>query len=97
MHPNAFGYAYVANLFIDAINAKFEADIEPVDLYPFVFGTSAASAAAVASGKAAGDYTGFVFTREARRNLLLSLGVPKWIVDGKPAPKPHRPRRGGKG
>ncbi len=97
VHPTAFGYAYIANLFIDAINAKFEADIEPVDLYPFVFGTSAASSAVVASGKAADDYTGFVFTREARRNLLLSLGVPKWIVDGKPAPKPHRPRRGGKG
>jgi hypothetical protein len=35
----AFGYAYIANLFIDAINAKFGGDIEPV-IYPLVFGTN---------------------------------------------------------
>jgi lysophospholipase L1-like esterase len=87
VHPTPFGYAYVANLFIDAINAKFSGEIPLVDLYPFVFGT-----------KAAKQYTDFVFTNEARRNLLLSLGVPKWIVDGQPAPgNPRRPRRGGKG
>jgi lysophospholipase L1-like esterase len=91
VHPTPFGYAYVANLFIDAINAKFGGDIPPVNLFPFVFGTNKAA-------KAAGEDAGFVFTEAARRNLLLSLGVPKWIVDGQPAPgKPHRPRRGGKG
>ncbi|HET9768913.1 MAG TPA: SGNH/GDSL hydrolase family protein, partial [Thermoanaerobaculia bacterium] len=40
VHPTAFGYAYIANLFIDAINARFGGNIEPVDLYPFVFGTN---------------------------------------------------------
>ena len=88
VHPTAFGYALIANQFIDAINAKFGGDIPLVDLFPFVFGTN----------KAVGGDVGFVFTDGARRSLLLSLGVPKWIVDGQPAPgKPHRPRRGGKG
>lgn len=91
VHPTAFGYAYIANQFIDAINAKFGGEIPQVDLFPFVFGISKAA-------KAAGGDAGFVFTDAARRNLLLSLGVPQWIVDGQPAPgKPHRPRRGGKG
>ena len=98
VHPTAFGYAFVANLFVDAINAKFGGDIEEVDLYPFVFGTAASSSTASVTGKGLTDnLTGFVFTAEARRSLLLSLGVPQWIVDGTPAPKPHRPRRGGKG
>lgn len=88
VHPTAFGYAFIANQFIDAINAKFGGDIPLVDLFPFVFGTNKAA-------KAAGGDVGFVFTDGARRSLLLSLGVPKWIVDGQPAPgKPHRPRRG---
>ena len=38
VHPTAFGYAFIANAFIDSINAKFGASIEPVDLYPYVFG-----------------------------------------------------------
>jgi lysophospholipase L1-like esterase len=88
VHPTAFGYAYIANLFIDAINARFEAEIPLVDLFPFVFGTN----------KAGAD-PGFVFTEAARRSLLKSLGVPQWVVDGQPAPanKPRRPRRGGRG
>ena len=96
VHPGAFGYAYVANLFIDAINAKFGGDIPEVDLLPFVFGTQSTTAAVTVSsiGKAADPLTGFVFTNEARRNLLLSLGVPKWIVDGQPAPRPRHPRHG---
>ncbi|HEX9942503.1 MAG TPA: SGNH/GDSL hydrolase family protein [Thermoanaerobaculia bacterium] len=99
VHPTAFGYAYIANLFIDAINEKFGGEIPLVDLYPFVFGTSTAAVTAAATAplggdKAAGEYTDFVFTQEARRSLLLSLGVPKWVVDGT---KPPRHRRGGKG
>jgi lysophospholipase L1-like esterase len=96
VHPTPFGYAYVANQFIDAINAKFGGEIPLVNLLPFVFGTQSATLSV--TGKAAGADAGFVFTEAARRSLLLSLGVPKWIVDGQPAPgKPHRPRRGGKG
>ena len=99
VHPTAFGYGYVANLFIDAINAKFGGDIPPVDLRPFVFGTQSTTVTASSTGKAAGQLTDFIFTNEARRNLLLSLGVPKWIVDNEPAPgtKPHHPRGRGKG
>ncbi|HKI01694.1 MAG TPA: SGNH/GDSL hydrolase family protein [Thermoanaerobaculia bacterium] len=98
VHPTAFGYAYIANLFIDAINDKFGTDVEPVNLFPFVFGTASATAALQLDSAAAGNVWGvpFVFTSEARRNLLQSLGVPKSIVDGdtKPAPRPRRPRRG---
>ena len=105
VHPTAFGYAYIANLFIEAINDKFGNDIEPINLYPFVFGTPAASTAAVSSNAAIDEsvtqFTDFVFTGEARRNLLLMLGVPKWIVDGtqpdgaKPPRKPRRTRNNG--
>jgi lysophospholipase L1-like esterase len=100
VHPNAFGYAYVANLFIEAINDKFGGDVPLVNLLPFVFGTQSTTATLTASaGKAAGPLTGFVFTDAARRNLLLSLGVPQWIVDGQAAPggKPHRRHRRGRG
>jgi len=38
VHPTPFGYAYIANAFIDAINAKFNAKIAPVNLYPFISG-----------------------------------------------------------
>jgi hypothetical protein len=96
VHPTALGYAYIANQFIDSINFSFGADIPEVDLYPFVFGPLPNQTAAVTggSGKAAVDnkFTSFVFTPEARRNLLLSVGVPKWIVDGtKPPRKPRHP------
>jgi lysophospholipase L1-like esterase len=98
VHPTPFGYAYIANLFIDAINAKFGTDVEPVNLFPFVFGASS-SAASTAQSVFDGSEAGppFVLTREGGRNVLLSLGVPKSIVDGTPAPKPRKPGRHGKG
>jgi len=94
VHPTAFGYAYIANLFIDSINATYGGDIPEVDLYPFVFGPLPSATAAIATGKASsGDFTQYVFTPEARRNLLLSLSVPKWIVEGtKPPRRPRHPR-----
>jgi lysophospholipase L1-like esterase len=94
VHPTPFGYAYIANLFIDAINATYGGDIPEVDLYPFVFGPLPSATAAISSDKASsGDFTSYVFTPEARRSLLLSLNVPKWIVDGtKPPRKPRHPR-----
>jgi lysophospholipase L1-like esterase len=94
VHPTAFGYAYIANQFIDAINAKFGGDIPLVDLYPFVFGplpkhgTKAAKAPLVGEGA----MIDFVLTNDVRTGLLQMLGVPKWIVDGTPAPRPRRPR-----
>src|SRR6202035_3443947 len=41
VHPTPFGYAFVANAFIDAINAKFGAQIPEADLSPFMFGPPA--------------------------------------------------------
>jgi lysophospholipase L1-like esterase len=96
VHPTAFGYAYIANLFIDAINTTYGGSIPEVDLYPFIFGPLPNQTAALASpltGKAIPQATGFVFTPEARRTLLQSLNLPKWIVDGtKPPRKPRHPR-----
>ncbi|HEY4589640.1 MAG TPA: hypothetical protein VII86_10465, partial [Thermoanaerobaculia bacterium] len=89
VHPTAFGYAYVASQFIDAINRQFGASIPEVDLYPFVFGPLPKSAVAPAE-----DLTGIVFTAEARRNLLQSLGVPKWIIDGTKPPRKPRHNHG---
>jgi len=92
VHPTAFGYAYIANLFIDAINDKFGNDIPPVNLFPFVFGTASA-ASSVSASIAADSLVPFVFSDGARRSLLLSLGVPKWIVDGGTQPAAPRSRR----
>jgi hypothetical protein len=91
VHPTAFGYAYIANAFIDAINAKFGGDIPPVDLYPFVFGPLPKRGGNVPPPVVASaeELTSLVFTAEARRSLLQSLGVPQWIVDGTRKPRPH--------
>lgn len=95
VHPTAFGYAYIANQFIAAINAGFGASIPPVNLYPYVFGplpkhkAVADSTSVVASDS---RFTDIVFTEEARVALLQSLGVPKAVIDGtyrKPRPRPH--------
>jgi lysophospholipase L1-like esterase len=40
VHPNAFGYAYGANLFIEAANAAYGARLPLVPLHPFLSGTS---------------------------------------------------------
>ncbi|HEX6864507.1 MAG TPA: SGNH/GDSL hydrolase family protein [Thermoanaerobaculia bacterium] len=81
VHPNAFGYAYIANLFIEAINDRFNGEIPPVNLLPFVFGGST-----VGSTAASVDETSvpFLYTPEARRNLLKALNVPQRVIDGKP-------------
>lgn len=93
VHPTSFGYAYIANAFIEAINEQFGGEIEPVNLYPFVFGTAATQAA---RGTSSGmidlglDDLGtpaFLFTAEAQKNLLWALRAE--------APK-KRPRGGKK-
>jgi lysophospholipase L1-like esterase len=96
VHPTRFGYAYIANLFIDAINQKFGNTVEEVNLFPFVFGQSTANSSAQAAFNESEIGPPFVFTHEAKRNLLLSLGVPEAYIDGKPptpAPRPRRPHR----
>ncbi|MEA2694081.1 MAG: hypothetical protein QOJ16_3468 [Acidobacteriota bacterium] len=104
VHPTPFGYAVIANAFIDTINAKFNANIPEVDLLPFLFGapgTGGTPASAAAAAKAQ-------LSEEAIRNLF-------WVLQGDaksddnggngggdvpppppPAPKPnHRGRRHG--
>lgn len=75
VHPTDFGYAYVANAFIEAINDRFNADIPPVNLYPFLFGPTAAPIPG-----AAGSTADLVFTKAATRNLLWALGVPRSVT-----------------
>ncbi|HSS50455.1 MAG TPA: SGNH/GDSL hydrolase family protein [Thermoanaerobaculia bacterium] len=96
VHPTHFGYAFIANLFIDAINEKFGTTVEEVNLLPFVFGQSTAASSSAQSAVDDSEVgPPFVFTNEAKRNLLLSLGVPEAYIDGTPvAPAPH-PRRPG--
>lgn len=98
VHPTKFGYAFIANLFIDAINNKFGNDVEEVNLFPFVFGSSTAVLSAQASALESEVGPPFIFTNEARHNLLRSLGVPEAYIDGTPvtpAPRPRRPGHGG--
>jgi len=92
VHPTKFGYAFLANLFIDSINKKFGTTVGEVNLFPFVFGSSSASSSAQASFNESEIGAPFVFTEEARVNLLRSLGVPQAYIDGTPTPAP-RPRR----
>ena len=72
VHPNAFGYAYTANLFIDAINGQFGGEIPLVNLFPFMFGaaTGASSTTAFASPDEA-----VTLTPSAIRNLFWALDV----------------------
>jgi len=85
VHPTAFGYAYIANLWIDAINAKYGGNIEPVDLYPFVFGTNGIGNPTAATV----DFfepESVVFSDEAAHSVTDLFKKAK-------APKPRRPRR----
>ncbi|HKV11416.1 MAG TPA: hypothetical protein VJ725_24950, partial [Thermoanaerobaculia bacterium] len=81
VHPNAFGYAYIANLFIAAINDRFNGEIPPVNLYPFVFGGSTVGSTAASVDE---QSVPFIYTPEARRSLLKALNVPQRVIDGKP-------------
>ncbi|MBW8874654.1 MAG: hypothetical protein JF614_06790 [Acidobacteria bacterium] len=98
VHPTRFGYAFLANTFIDAINQKFGTTVPEVNLFPFVFGPSAITSPAQVSADDSVAGPPFLFTEEARVNLLRSFGVPQSYIDGTPpeapAPAPtHRPRR----
>lgn len=87
VHPNAFGYAYVANLFIDAINEQFEGEIPLVNLYPFIFGPDASTQSSTAAVETS---EGGILTSAAVRNLF-------WALDVKTeAPKGKRGRKGRK-
>lgn len=74
VHPNAFGYAYVANLFIEAINEQFDGEIPLVNLFPFMFGP-ATGTSATSAGAALGMSDAVTLTHSAIRNLFWALDV----------------------
>ena len=80
VHPNAFGYAYVANLFIDSINEQYGGEIPLVNLFPFMFGTSRSTRPAdIPEGDG-------ILTHSAVRNLF-------WALDVKTTKKPKKNRK----
>jgi lysophospholipase L1-like esterase len=72
VHATPFGYALVANAFIDAINAGYNATIPRVDLLPFVFGSAGSGGATVPVTGA----SSVVFSAAAEANLRWALRVP---------------------
>jgi len=97
VHPTAFGYGVVANLFIDAINAKFGNKIDHVNLFPLMFGSSPAGLSAGLTDKAATrSGAPFLFTDEATKNLFWALGLSRETSSTTPKPprrpRPHKPR-----
>lgn len=70
VHPAPLGYAVAANEWIRAINATYGADIPPVDLFPFLFGSDASAIPSIP-----GAVTEFVFTRRAAKQLQDALRV----------------------
>jgi len=76
VHPTAFGYAYLANLFIAAIDDHYNASISPVNLLPFVFGTASASKGLFNPADIGmDDPSTATLTPEAINNLFWSLNV----------------------
>lgn len=88
VHPTPFGYAMVANAFIDAINATYDAAIPAVDLFPFVFGPEGSAGATIPDPTGLGSLTGVVFSEQAGQGLLESLRVFRRPGRRRPAPGP---------
>ena len=82
IHPTSFGYAFIANQFIDAINDKFGGSIPEVDLFPFLFGPTD-----IVAVPATGADSVPQLSPEASRNLFWSLGLKD------PAEKPGKPAK----
>jgi lysophospholipase L1-like esterase len=80
VHPTHFGYAFVANAFIAAINQQFGADIPPGNLGPAIFGFSTGvGAESLESTDAAARptvWTRYLFTAAAMKNLESVLVTP---------------------
>lgn len=79
VHPNAFGYAFVANLFIESINDEFDGEIPLVNLYPFMFGPSSTAVPSAVEEDG-------ILTSAAVRNLF-------WALDVKTPKKGKRSRK----
>lgn len=82
VHPTHFGYAFIANAFIAAINQQFGADIPLADLGPAMFGESIGGPGATAGLDAAGAgahptvWTRYLFTVQAMKELESVLVPP---------------------
>lgn len=91
VHPTPFGYAFLANRFIAAINDRFGSDIEPVNLFPFLFGPEASAGIITAPATAQ-------LAAEAVRDLFWSLEVKTKSPSQEPPAGKKKPRgkRGGR-
>lgn len=100
VHPTAFGYAFIANEWIKAINARHGSRIRPVDLHPFVFGPEGAAGTLAENPPMVGD--AFLWTAAADASFRAGLEIPSDAelsrYDDSPRPdQPTKPRkRGGK-
>jgi len=86
VHPTPLGYGVAANVFIDAINETFDANIPPVDLFPFIFGDDSSAIPSIP-----GALTGFVFTAGASQQLLDVLRV--WQPATPPGDTARKPQK----
>ncbi len=100
VHPTAFGYAFVANEWIKAINAKHGSKIEPINLAPFVFGPDGAAGTQAEVAPLAGD--SFLWSAAADASFRAGLGIPSdaelsKLAGDQPTPGHHgKPRKGGR-
>ena len=91
VHPSPLGYAVAADEFIRSINATYDAEIPPVDLFPFLFGDDASAIPSI-PGAVVGNV---VFSGAATRQLLDVLRVDRG--PGRDAgPRAPRGPRGGR-
>ena len=82
VHATPFGYAFLANELIKAINASFGASIPQVGLGPFVFGENQLDPRAV-TFRASTAAKRSVLTEEALANLrYLGMNIPKFTTSG---------------
>ena len=74
VHASAFGYAFVANEFIKAINASFNADIPQVDL--FTASLTPDPTTLIPATLAASEVRSVIYTRGAYESLRKALAIP---------------------
>lgn len=89
VHPTPLGYAVVANQFIAAINEGFGANLEPVNLFPFVFGPDGSAGASLVVPP-----QGFVFTPEAAAQVTELFQEPEATEETEPGDE-ETPKGGG--
>jgi lysophospholipase L1-like esterase len=96
VHPTHFGYAYTANAWISAINAKFGAKIPPANLANAIFdggvakneGSVVSTSSTHSIAKPSKNPIDAVLTQQAIKNLFWAMGWPTDPVA--PPPAKHR-------